>query len=158
MQWPHVELTIGRFQDAYHTTFQIFPATRNSKGNFFWEAMILKVHIYFFSIFFTFCKKRTGIFFLFPFLLMSFIFQKCVSFDATFKNKQSLGISKNVHSVEIDFKNRQDKNQLGFKNQVTNDQLGQISFKNRQDKNNLTLRTKMAVTKNVLKVKFDCTW
>ena len=61
------------------------------------------------------------------------------------------------NTVELDFKNRQDKNQLGFKNQITNDQLGQISFKNRQDKNNLTLRTKMAVTKNVLKVKFDCT-
>ena len=59
-------------------------------------------------------------------------------------------------TVKLDFKNRQDKNQLGFKNQITNDQLGQISFKNRQDKNNLTLRTKMAVTKNVLKVKFDC--
>ena len=60
--------------------------------------------------------------------------------------------------VELDFKNRQDKNQLGFKNQITNDQLGQISFKNRQDKNNLTLRMKMAVTKNILKVKFDCTY
>ena len=54
--------------------------------------------------------------------------------------------------------NRQDKNQLGSKNQINNDQIGQISFKNRQDKNNLTLRTKMAVTKNVLKVKFDCTY
>ena len=59
--------------------------------------------------------------------------------------------------VELDFKNRQDKNKLGFKNQITNDQLGQISFKNRYDKNNLTLRTKMAMTKNVFKVKFDCT-
>ena len=58
-------------------------------------------------------------------------------------------------TVKLDFKNRQDKNQLGFKNQITNDQLDQISFKNRQDKNNLTLRTKMIVTKNVLKVKFD---
>ena len=57
--------------------------------------------------------------------------------------------------MKFDFKNRQDKNQLGFKNQITNDQLGQISFKNRQDKNNLTLRTKMAVTENVLKVNFD---
>ena len=53
-------------------------------------------------------------------------------------------------------KNRQDKNQLGFKNHIANDQVDQISFKDRQDKNNLTLRTKMAVTKNVLKVKFDC--
>ena len=58
-------------------------------------------------------------------------------------------------TVELDFKNRQDKNQLGFKNQITNDQLDQISFKNRQDKNNLTLRTKMIVTRNILKVKFD---
>ena len=31
----------------------------------------------------------------------------------------------------------------------------QINFKNRQDKNNLTLRTKMIVTRNILKVKFD---
>ena len=53
-------------------------------------------------------------------------------------------------------KNHQDKNQLGFKNQITNDQLGQIIFKNPQDKNNLTLRTIMTVIKNVLKVKFDC--
>ena len=60
-------------------------------------------------------------------------------------------------TVKLDFKNRQDKNQPGFKNQITNDQLGQISFKNRQDKNNLTLRTKMAMTRYVLKVKFDCT-
>ena len=52
-----------------------------------------------------------------------------------------------MRTVELDFKNRQDKNQLGFKNQVAND---------RQDKHNLTLRTKMAVTKNVIKVKFDC--
>ena len=59
-------------------------------------------------------------------------------------------------TVKLDFKNRQDKNQLGFKNQITNDKLGQISFKNRQDKNNLTLRMKMAETTNVLKVKFDC--
>ena len=62
-----------------------------------------------------------------------------------------------MSTVELDFKNRQDKNQLGFKNQIANDQVDQISFKDRQDKNNLTLRTKMAVTKNVLKVKFDCT-
>ena len=60
------------------------------------------------------------------------------------------------NTVKLDFKNRQDKNQLGFKNQIANDQVDQISFKDRQDKNNLTLRTKMAVTKNVLKVKFDC--
>ena len=60
-------------------------------------------------------------------------------------------------TVKLDFKNRQDKKQLDFKNQITNDQLGQINFKNRQDKNNLTLRTKIAVTKNVLNVKFDCT-
>ena len=58
--------------------------------------------------------------------------------------------------VKLDFKNRPDKNQLGFKNQIANDKVDQISFKDRQDKNNLTLRTKMAVTKNVLKVKFDC--
>ena len=57
-------------------------------------------------------------------------------------------------TVKLDFKNRQDKNQLGFKNQISNNQLDQISLKNRQDKNNLTLRTKMIVTKNVLKVKF----
>ena len=44
-----------------------------------------------------------------------------------------------------------------FKNQIANDQVDQISFKDHQDKNKLTLRTKMAVTKNVLKVKFDCT-
>ena len=60
-------------------------------------------------------------------------------------------------TVDLDFKNRQDKNQLGFKNQISNDRLDQISFKNPQDKNNLTLRTIMIVTKNVLKVKFDCT-
>ena len=47
-------------------------------------------------------------------------------------------------TVKLDFKNRHDKNQLGFKNH--------------QDKNILTLRTKIAVTKNVLKVKFDCTF
>ena len=51
-------------------------------------------------------------------------------------------------TVELDF-----KNQLCFKKQITNDQLDQNSFKIRQDKNNLTLRTKMAVTKNILKVK-----
>ena len=62
-----------------------------------------------------------------------------------------------VYTVKLDFKNRQNKNQLDFKNQITNDQLDQISFRNRQDKNDLTLRTKMAVTKSVLKVKFDCT-
>ena len=61
------------------------------------------------------------------------------------------------HTVELDFKRRQDKNQLGFKNQITNDQVDQISFKDRHDKSNLTLRTKMVMTKNVLKVKFDCT-
>ena len=61
------------------------------------------------------------------------------------------------YTVELDFKNRQDKNQLGFKNQITNDQVNKISFKDRQDKNNLTLKTKMTVTKNVLKVKFACT-
>ena len=61
-----------------------------------------------------------------------------------------------VCTVELDFKNRQDKNQLGFKNQIINDRLDQISSKNCQDKNNLTLRTKIVVTKNVLKVKFDC--
>ena len=60
-------------------------------------------------------------------------------------------------TVKLDFKNRQDKNQLGFKNQIANDQVDQISFKDRQDKNNLTLRIKMTVTKNVFKVKFDCT-
>ena len=64
----------------------------------------------------------------------------------------------NTYTVKLDFKNHQDKNQLGFKNQITNDQPDQISFKNCQDKNNLTLRTKIAVTKNVLKVKFDCTF
>ena len=60
-------------------------------------------------------------------------------------------------TVELDFKNCQNKNHLGFKNQIIKDQLDKISFKNRQDKSNLTLRTKMALTKNVLKVKFDCT-
>ena len=59
-------------------------------------------------------------------------------------------------TVELDFKNCQDKNQLGLKNQIANDQVNKVSFKDRQDKNNMTLRTKMAVTKNVLKVKFDC--
>ena len=59
-------------------------------------------------------------------------------------------------TVKLDFKNRQDKNQLSFKNQNANNQVNKISFKDPQDKNNLTLRTKMAVTKNVLKVKFDC--
>ena len=60
-------------------------------------------------------------------------------------------------SVKLDFKIHQDKNKLGFKNQIARDQVDQTSFKDRQDKNNLTLRTKMEVTKNVLKVKFDCT-
>ena len=54
-------------------------------------------------------------------------------------------------TVKLDFKNRQVKNQLGFKNQINNDQLDQISFKNYQDKNNLTLRTKMGMTKMFLK-------
>ena len=62
-----------------------------------------------------------------------------------------------MNTVEHDFKNCQDKNQLGFKNQIANDQVDHISFRERQDKNNLTLRTKMIVTKNVLKVKFDFT-
>ena len=52
-------------------------------------------------------------------------------------------------TVELDCKNRQDRNQLGFKNQITNDQLEQIGCKDHKDKNNLTLRTKMAVPKNV---------
>ena len=65
-------------------------------------------------------------------------------------------IRTSLNTVKLDFKNRQDKNQLGFKNQIANDQVDQISFKDRQDKNNLTLRTKMVVTKNVLKVKCDC--
>ena len=60
------------------------------------------------------------------------------------------------NTVKLDFKSCQDKNRLGFKNQIINEQLDQISFKNRQDKNIWTLRTKMAVTKHVLKVKFDC--
>ena len=47
-----------------------------------------------------------------------------------------------VNTVKLDFKNRQGKNQLGFKNQITNGQLGQISFKKRQDKNSLTLEPK----------------
>ena len=59
-------------------------------------------------------------------------------------------------TVKLDFKNRQDKNQLGFKNQITNDQVDQISFLDRQDKNILSLRTKMTVNKKVLKAKFDC--
>jgi len=42
-------------------------------------------------------------------------------------------------TVKLDFNNHQDKNQLGFKNQITNDQVDQISFNDRQDKNNLTL-------------------
>ena len=61
-------------------------------------------------------------------------------------------------TVKLDFKNRQDKNQLGFKNQIANDQVDHISFRDCQNKNNLTLRTKMTVTKNFLKVKFDCTY
>ena len=64
--------------------------------------------------------------------------------------------SEQKNTVKLDFKNRQDKNQLGLKNQISNDRLDQISFKNRQDKKNLNLRTKIVVTKNVLKVKFDC--
>ena len=39
-----------------------------------------------------------------------------------------------MRTVELDFKNRQDKNQLSFKNQISNDWLYQISFKNSQDK------------------------
>ena len=41
---------------------------------------------------------------------------------------------------KLDFKNRQDKNQYWFKNQIINDQVDQISLKDRQDKNILTLR------------------
>ena len=37
-------------------------------------------------------------------------------------------------TVKLDFKNRQDKNQLGFKNTIANDLVDQISFKDRQDK------------------------
>ena len=33
-------------------------------------------------------------------------------------------------TVKLDFKNRQDKNQLGFKNQIINDQPDKISYKN----------------------------
>ena len=54
------------------------------------------------------------------------------------------------NTVELDFRNRLDKSKLGFENQIANDQVDQISFKDHQDNNNLTLRTKMAVTKNVL--------
>ena len=57
----------------------------------------------------------------------------------------------NETKVKLYFKNCQNKNQLGFKNQ-----LDQISYNSHQDKTNLTLRTKMAVTKNVLTAKFDC--
>ena len=56
--------------------------------------------------------------------------------------------SKKTSRVELDFKNRQDKNQLGFKNQITNDQLVQISFKNHQDKNILTLTAEPIVVPN----------
>ena len=59
-------------------------------------------------------------------------------------------------TVKLDFKNRQDKIQLVFKSQIIKDRQEQITFKNRQDKNNLTLRAKVALTKNVVKVKFDC--
>ena len=48
-------------------------------------------------------------------------------------------------TVKLDFKNRQDKNQLGFKNQITNDQLGKISFKNRQDKNQLDFQNQIGI-------------
>ena len=58
-------------------------------------------------------------------------------------------------TVDLDFKNRQDKNQLGFKNQISNDRLDQISFKNPQDKNNLTLRTFLVTVIFVLKVKLS---
>ena len=34
-----------------------------------------------------------------------------------------------LYAVKLDFKNCQDKYQLGFKNQITNDQFDQISFK-----------------------------
>ena len=34
------------------------------------------------------------------------------------------------YTVELDFKSIQDKNQLVFKNQITNDQVDQISIKN----------------------------
>ena len=61
-------------------------------------------------------------------------------------------------TVKLASKNRQDKNKLGFKNQISNDEPDQISYKNSQIKNNLTLRTKIIGTKNVLKVKFDSTW
>ena len=62
---------------------------------------------------------------------------------------------RNLSTVKLDFKNRQDKNQLDFKNQIINDQLDQFSFKNCQDKNILTLRTIMTVNKYVLKTKFN---
>ena len=79
-----------------------------------------------------------------------------------FKNRQDknqLDFKNQITNDKLDqvsSKNSQDKNKLGFKNLITNDHLDQISFKNHQDKNNLTLRTKIVVTKNVLKVKFDC--
>ena len=90
-----------------------------------------------------------------------FFTQSILTFLPTFRtiSKTNLNFRDFFEStVQLDFKNRHDKNQLGFKNQIINDQLDQISFKNRQDKNNLTLRTKIAVTKNVPKVKFDCTY
>ena len=53
-------------------------------------------------------------------------------------------------AVELDLKNRQDKNQ------ITNDPIDKISIKSCQNKNKLTLRAKIAVTKKVLKAPFDC--
>ena len=35
-------------------------------------------------------------------------------------------------TVKLDFKNRQDKNRLDFKNQITNDQLLKYGFKKHQ--------------------------
>ena len=59
-------------------------------------------------------------------------------------------------TVELGFKNHQNKNLLDFKNQITNYQIWLLALRTVKIRTCLTLRTKMAVTKKVLKAKFDC--
>ena len=47
---------------------------------------------------------------------------------------------------------------LDFKNQITNYQIWLLALRTVKIRTCLTLRTKMAVTKKVLKAKFDCTY
>ena len=51
------------------------------------------------------------------------------------------------NTVELGFKNRQNKNLLDFKNQITNYQIWLLALRTVKIRTYLTLRTKMAVTK-----------